>query len=52
MSKNPFNTTINRTTMLESLHKEQQNEYMKQTRHIERFKEYKNDWDRKKTFFK
>lgn len=38
MSKNMFNTTINRNTMLDSLHKEQQISFGKQTRNIERFK--------------
>jgi hypothetical protein len=47
-SKNAFNSTINRNTMMSSLHREQQIEITKQTRNLERYKEYQEMWERKK----
>lgn len=46
--KNPFNTTINRATMFDSLHRDQQIEYTKQTRNLERFKEYQDNWSKQR----
>ena len=51
-SKTPFSTTINRNTMLNSMHKEQQVEYTKQMRNLERFKEYQTDWEKKNNYFR
>ena len=48
MSKNPFNSTIGRNTMLSSMHREQQLEATKQARQINRYEQYQNMWERKK----
>jgi len=38
--------------MLNSMHKEQQVEYTKQMRNLERFKAYQTDWEKKNNFFR
>jgi len=38
--------------MLDSLHKEQQIEYTKQTRIMEKYKDYQQLWERKKSYIK
>ena len=47
-----MNTTINRNTMLSSLYKEQQIEYTKQNRNLNKHKEYHDLWDKQKNQLK
>ncbi len=43
-----MNTTVHRNTMLESLHTDQINELTRQSKNLNRFKEYQQIWEAKK----